>query len=55
MLIHNACIKIFGLHVLIVCVSEGLLSVLLYIYNVNIEVVGLHEQILCVSEGFLSC
>ena len=39
---------------LILCVSEGFLSVLLCIDNVGIETVCLHALILCVSEGFLS-
>ena len=41
----------FGLHELILCVSEGVLSELLCIHIVGIGTFGLHELILCVSEG----
>ena len=43
----------FVLHGLILCVSEGVLSVLLYIHIEGMETFDLHELILCVSEGLL--
>ena len=39
---------------LILYMSEGVLSELLYIHIVDIETFDLHALILCVSEGFLS-
>ena len=47
-------IETFDLHGLILCVSEGVLSQLLYVHNVGIEFFHLHGQILCASAGFLS-
>ena len=44
----------FGLHELILCVSEGVPSELLCIHIVGMGTFGLHELILCVAEGFLS-
>ena len=44
----------FDLHGLILCVSEGFLSLLLCIHIVDIGTFDLHGQILCVSEGYLS-
>ena len=44
----------FGLHGLILCVSEGILSLLLCIHTVGKEAFGLHVLILCVSEDYLS-
>ena len=41
----------FGLHELILCVSEGFLSELLYVHNVGIETFDLYELNLYVSEG----
>ena len=41
----------FDLHGLILCVSEGLFSVLLCIHIVGMKTFVLHGQILCVSEG----
>ena len=41
----------FGLHGLILCDSEDVLSELLCIHNVGMGTFGLHELILCVSEG----
>ena len=43
----------FGLHELILCVSEGVLSEMLCIHIVCMETFGLHGLILCVSEGDL--
>ena len=43
----------FGLYGQILCVSEDLLSELLYVHIVDIETFGLHGLILCVSEGLL--
>ena len=45
-------IETSDLHVLILCVSEDLLSELLCIHIVNIETVDPHGLILCVSEGY---
>ena len=47
-------LETFVPHGLTLCVSEGLLSVLLCIHNVGKETSGLHGLILCVSEGVLS-
>ena len=44
----------FDLHGLILCVSEGFLSVLLCIDNVGMGTFGLHGLILCVSGGVVS-
>ena len=44
----------FGLHGLISCESEGVLSEMLCIGNVYMETVGPHGLILCGSEGVLS-
>ena len=44
----------FGLHVMILCVSEDVLSELLCIHIVGMGTFDLHGQILCVSEGVLS-
>ena len=44
----------FGLHGLILCVSEGLLSELLYAHIVGIGTFDLHGLISCVCEGVLS-
>ena len=44
----------FGLHELILCVSEGLLSELLCVHIVGIGTFGPHGLILCVSESFYS-
>ena len=44
----------FGLHVLILCVSEGFLSLLLCIHTAGIGTFDLHALILHVSEGVLS-
>ena len=41
----------FDLHGLILCVPEGILSVLLCVHNVGMRTFGIHELILCVSEG----
>ena len=43
----------FDLHALILCVSEGVLSELLYIHIVGMGTSDLHGLILCVSEGLL--
>ena len=51
MLIHNVCMETFSLHVLILCVSEGVLFERMLIHNVCMEVFDLHELSLCVSEG----
>ena len=51
--IHIVDMVTFGLHVLILCVSEGVLSELLCIHIVGMETFGLHGLILCVSEGLL--
>ena len=50
---HNVSMGTFGLHELILCVSEEFLSELLCIHIVGMETVGLHELIFCVSEDLL--
>ena len=52
-MIHTVGMETFGLHGLILCVSEGFLSELLCIHIVDIETFDLHALILCVSEGLL--
>ena len=49
MWIHNVDMGTFDLHGLILCASEGLLSVLLCVRNADIEAFDLHGLILCVS------
>ena len=51
--IHNVGMGTFGLHGLILSVSEGVLFELLCIHIVDIEAFGLHGLILSVSEDFL--
>ena len=43
--IHNVSMETFGLHGLILCVSEGLLSELLCIHIVGMGTFGLHGLI----------
>ena len=45
MWIRNVGMESFDLYGLILCVSEGLLSELLYIHNVGMETSGLHGLI----------
>ena len=52
---HNECMGTFGLHGLILCGSEGFLSLQIQIHNKCIVCIGtfdLHGLILCVSEGY---
>ena len=51
--IHIVGKETFYLHELNLCVSEGVLSVLLCIHIEGMETFGPHGLILCVSEGFL--
>ena len=44
----------FGLHELILCVFEGVLSELICAHIVGIGTFGLHGLILCVSGGVVS-
>ena len=44
----------FGLHELILCVSESVLSEMLCIHIVCMETFDLHGLIFCVSEDILS-
>ena len=53
MMIHIIDMETFDLHELILCVSEGVFSVLLCIHIVDIGAFDLHGLILCVSEGVL--
>ena len=48
------CMEIADLHELILCVSEGVLSVLLYNHIEGMETFGPHVQNLYVSEGYVS-
>ena len=54
MLIHIVCMETYDLHGLILCVSEGLLSVLLCFHNGDIETFSPHVWTQCVSGGHLS-
>ena len=53
MWIYNVCMETFGLHGLILCVSEGFLYELLCIHIVGIGTFDLHVLILCALEGVL--
>ena len=46
--------KMFALHGLILCVSEGVVLLLLCSHNVCIEMFDLHVLILCASEDRFS-
>ena len=52
--VHNGGKETFGLHGLILCVSEVLILLLLCNYIVGMGSFDLHELILCESEGFFS-
>ena len=51
---HNVGMETFGLHGLILCVSEGVPSQMLCVHNVDIETFVLHELILCAAEDYHS-